>query len=323
MRVTTVGRWRHGTQVNLERPLKFGDELGGHLVAGHVDGLATVIAREDLTDMARFVLRAPAELARFIAPKGSVALDGVSLTVNAVEGDTFSVLIIPHTLQVTTFGALRTGRRRQSGNRPDGALRRAADGGALVFRATAKPNRPLFAARAACYHALNKDNSSHGQENAAGATKARATLRMLIVEARFYEHIADALLRGATRALDAAGAHYDRITVPGALEIPPAIAMARRRGRSAKRAPYDGVVALGCVIHGETYHFEIVSNESARGLMELARRRQLAHRQRHSHRRDRSPGAGARRRRRAATRARGAARAALAMVALKRSLGGK
>ena len=66
-----------------------GDELGGHLVAGHVDGLATVVAREDMTDMARFALRAPPQLARFIAPKGSVALDGVSLTVNAVEGDTF------------------------------------------------------------------------------------------------------------------------------------------------------------------------------------------------------------------------------------------
>ena len=107
--VTSVGRWRHGSRVNLERALKLGDELGGHMVAGHVDGLASVIAREDMTDMARFSLRAPHELARFIAPKGSVALDGVSLTVNAVEGDSFSVLIIPHTLQVTTFGALRKG----------------------------------------------------------------------------------------------------------------------------------------------------------------------------------------------------------------------
>jgi len=112
--VTGVGRWRHGSRINLERSLKLGDELGGHMVAGHVDGLACVIAREDMTDngpveMARFSLRAPHELARFIAPKGSVALDGVSLTVNAVEGDTFSVLIIPHTLQVTTFGSLRKG----------------------------------------------------------------------------------------------------------------------------------------------------------------------------------------------------------------------
>jgi riboflavin synthase len=107
--VTSVGRWRHGTRVNLERPLKLGDELGGHLVAGHVDGLATVIAREDMTDMARFTLRAPHELARFIAPKGSVALDGVSLTVNRVEGDAFTVLIIPHTLSVTGFGKLGEG----------------------------------------------------------------------------------------------------------------------------------------------------------------------------------------------------------------------
>jgi len=109
LRVTTVGRWRHGGHVNLERSLKLGDELGGHLVAGHVDGLANVVKREDMTDMARFTLRVPAELSRFIAPKGSVALDGISLTVNDVDGDTFTALIIPHTLQVTTFGALRAG----------------------------------------------------------------------------------------------------------------------------------------------------------------------------------------------------------------------
>jgi riboflavin synthase len=107
LRLTTVGRWRSGTKVNLERALKLGDELGGHLVTGHVDGLATVVAREDMTDMVRFALRAPAPLSRFIAAKGSVTLDGVSLTVNAVEDHTFSVLIIPHTLAVTTLGALR------------------------------------------------------------------------------------------------------------------------------------------------------------------------------------------------------------------------
>jgi riboflavin synthase len=109
LRITTVGRWRHGSRINLERPLKAGDELGGHIVAGHVDGLATLVARDDLTDMARFLLRAPAPLAPFIAPKGSVALDGVSLTVNEVESDTFSVLIIPHTLKVTTLGKLAAG----------------------------------------------------------------------------------------------------------------------------------------------------------------------------------------------------------------------
>jgi len=109
LRLTTVGRWRPGTRINLERSLKIGDELGGHLVSGHVDGLAEVVTREDLTDMARFTLRVPKPLAKFIAQKGSVALDGVSLTVNEVTADTFSVLIIPHTLGVTTIGALRAG----------------------------------------------------------------------------------------------------------------------------------------------------------------------------------------------------------------------
>ena len=109
LRVTTVGGWQQGTRVNLERALKVGDELGGHIVAGHADGLATVLAREDLTDMARLTFRVPAELARFIAAKGSVALDGVSLTVNEVTGDTFSVLIIPHTLAATTLGTYAVG----------------------------------------------------------------------------------------------------------------------------------------------------------------------------------------------------------------------
>jgi len=111
LRVTTAGNWRRGSKLNLERSLRLGDELGGHLVSGHVDGIAELSTREDLPDMAGLTLRAPGALSRFIAPKGSVALDGVSLTVNEVEGDTFSVLLIPHTLQVTTFGSLRAGAR--------------------------------------------------------------------------------------------------------------------------------------------------------------------------------------------------------------------
>ena len=109
LRLTTAGAWRQGAKLNLERALKIGDELGGHLVSGHVDGIAELIAREDLTDMARLAFRVPAALSRFIAQKGSVALDGVSLTVNEVDGDSFAVLIIPHTLAVTTLGALRVG----------------------------------------------------------------------------------------------------------------------------------------------------------------------------------------------------------------------
>ena len=111
LRVTTAGDWKPGSKINLERPLKMGDELGGHLVSGHIDGIAMLEQCDDLTDSARMTFRAPSALMRFIAPKGSVTLDGVSLTVNEVGRDTFSVLIIPHTLQVTTFGALRTGSR--------------------------------------------------------------------------------------------------------------------------------------------------------------------------------------------------------------------
>lgn len=109
LRLTTARHWKVGTRLNLERALKIGDELGGHIVAGHVDGIANILSREDLTDMARFELRTSRELARFIAPKGSVTLDGVSLTINTVGEATFTVLIIPHTLGVTTIGNWRAG----------------------------------------------------------------------------------------------------------------------------------------------------------------------------------------------------------------------
>ena len=107
--MTTARDWTVGTKLNLERALKIGDELGGHIVAGHADGVATILARDDLPDMARFQLRTTRELARFIAPKGSVTLDGVSLTINTVDDVAFSVLIIPHTLNVTTLGGWRPG----------------------------------------------------------------------------------------------------------------------------------------------------------------------------------------------------------------------
>jgi riboflavin synthase len=107
--LTTAKHWAAGTKLNLERALKIGDELGGHIVAGHADGVATIVGRDDLPDMARFTLKTTRELARFIAPKGSITLDGVSLTVNTVQDVMFSVLIIPHTLNVTTLLAWRAG----------------------------------------------------------------------------------------------------------------------------------------------------------------------------------------------------------------------
>jgi 6,7-dimethyl-8-ribityllumazine synthase len=148
-------------------------------------------------------------------------------------------------------------------------------------------------------------------------SKSAAPLRILIVEARYYDQFADALLRGATKVLDEAGCTVERITVPGALEIPGAIAMA---AAARKKQPFDGFVALGCVVQGETYHFEIVSNESARGLMDLTVQQQLpigngiltvdtpAQATARSGDNDRNKGAHA-------------AKAALAMIAVKRSLG--
>ncbi len=108
---TTLGAWGEGTRVNLERAMRLGDELGGHIVSGHVDGVATVIEVRPEGDSRRMRFEVPAELAKYIATKGSVALDGVSLTVNEVEGARFGVNIIPHTQGATTFGGLAAGDR--------------------------------------------------------------------------------------------------------------------------------------------------------------------------------------------------------------------
>ncbi len=108
---TTLADWGQGTRINLERALKIGDELGGHIVSGHVDGLGKIISITPEGDSKRFQFRVPDELARFIAPKGSVAIDGTSLTVNEVEGNVFGVNIIPHTQQVTTWGSMKVGQR--------------------------------------------------------------------------------------------------------------------------------------------------------------------------------------------------------------------
>lgn len=108
---TTLGQWKDGTAVNLERSLRVGDELGGHIVSGHVDGVGDVIAATPDGDSLRLAFRAPGALAGFIAEKGSVAVDGASLTVNGVKDDVFDVNLIPHTRQVTTLGELGVGSR--------------------------------------------------------------------------------------------------------------------------------------------------------------------------------------------------------------------
>lgn len=106
---TTLGRAKPGSRINLERSLRLGDELGGHLVAGHVDGVAEVLSATPENASVRWRFRLPSELARYVAPKGSIAIDGVSLTVNEVDAESFGVNIIPHTAAVTTFATLQPG----------------------------------------------------------------------------------------------------------------------------------------------------------------------------------------------------------------------
>ena len=261
--------------------------------------------------MARLTLRVPKPLARFIAQKGSVALDGVSLTVNDVTDDTFSVLIIPHTLGVTTFGALKAG---DTLNLEVDVMARYAARLMETSSACPTPLRLLLTP-------WQRRTQWHGRAGRRSAETGVKGARILVVEARYYDDIADMLLRGAKRVLKDAGATFDVVTVPGALEIPPAIMIALH-GATAREEPYDGVVALGCVIRGETSHYDIVAGESARGLMDIS----IA--------RDMPMGNGiltvdtdaqarARARPTGEDKGGGAARAALTLVRLKRKLCGK
>lgn len=111
LRLTTASDWQAGSRINLERALKVGDELGGHIVAAHADGIAKIVARQDQGEAVRFTIEAPHDLAKFIARKGSIALDGTSLTVNGVDGRSFDVLLIHHSLRVTTWGERKVGDR--------------------------------------------------------------------------------------------------------------------------------------------------------------------------------------------------------------------
>jgi len=108
---TCLGDWKAGSEINLEKSLRLGDEMGGHIVSGHVDGWATIKSIETEGDSWRIRIEAPANLKKFVAPKGSVALDGISLTVNYVEDAVFDINVIPHTLEVTTLGNKKTGDR--------------------------------------------------------------------------------------------------------------------------------------------------------------------------------------------------------------------
>ncbi|HTJ58923.1 MAG TPA: riboflavin synthase [Devosiaceae bacterium] len=253
--VTKVGKWSVGRRVNLERSLKIGDELGGHIVSGHIDGMAVIVRREATSDQLALTFETAPEIARFIAKKGSVALNGTSLTVNSVEGNRFGVHLIPYTVEVTSWGDYQVGDHVNIEVDPMAryAARLSEAAGAPVAASTTEPtrNRPVSKAP-----------------------------HILVIEARFYDDMADELFRGAEEALKEAGATYDRVSVPGALEIPAVIAFALKSAKKGTTAPYapayDGFVALGTVIRGETTHYDIVSEQSARALMDLAVEHELA-----------------------------------------------
>ncbi len=249
--ITEVGLWQLGRRLNLERSLKIGDELGGHIVSGHIDGIATIVGKEATADQITFTFETAPEIARFIAKKGSVALNGTSLTVNTAEGNRFSVHLIPYTVEVTSWGDYDIG---DHVNLEVDPMARYA---ARLTEAAGAPG-PGITPQLSGLNAMSK--APH----------------LLIVEARFYEDMANELFRGAEEALKAAGATYERISVPGALEIPAVIAIALKAAKKGRGRAYDGYIALGTVIRGETTHYDIVSVQSARALMDLAVEHELA-----------------------------------------------
>lgn len=241
--VTEVGQWRRGRRINLERSLKIGDELGGHIVSGHIDGIARIVGKQSIGEQITFTFEVDPEIARFVAKKGSVALNGTSLTVNSVDGNRFSVHLIPYTVEVTAWGDYGV----------DDHVNIEVD--------------PMARYAARLTESAPPPASSPDQPKDELMNKAP---HILVIEARFYADIADELFRGAEAAFHAAGATFDRVSVPGVLEIPAALAFALKSAKKGRGRAYDGYLALGCVIRGETTHYDIVSEQSARALMDLA-----------------------------------------------------
>ena len=253
---TNMRAWSPGRRINLERALKLGDELGGHMVTGHIDGVAMIAERRDEGAMARFTFAAPEALARYIAEKGSVSLDGTSLTVNGV--------------------------RRQPLRRDDHpAYAHCHDLGRAAARATSSTWKSTSspAIWSACAAPLERA----GHARPAGPCSARFSHRPLDNHEPALPHHRSALLhrprrragRGAPRpSWSVAAPPTSGCRVPGVLEIPAALAMALKA--KDKEPRYAGYVLLGCVIRGETTHYDIVANESARAVMTIATENTLA-----------------------------------------------
>ena len=268
-----------GTQLNLERALKIGDELGGHIVAGHVDGIASSSRVTICRTWRGLTLARPRDLARFIATKGSVTLDGVSLTVNTVaDGDVFGSDHPAHAWRDHAW-RLAGGQRGQSRSRPDGALCGAAEGDEVTGRLAL--GLPRCVARSTMHRSRQTvdphlwttrwpTRGAHRCKDQTDITGARA----LIVEARFYDDIQDAMLDGAIAELKAAGVTHDLLTVPGALEIPSAIAIALDAAEKQRQALRSGDRAR---LRDPRRHLSFRDRvvESSRGLMDLSVARRL------------------------------------------------
>jgi riboflavin synthase len=244
--LTTLNDWRSGDKINLERSLKAEDELGGHSVSGHVEGTATIVGREPQTDGSiRFIIQVPEHFAAFIRPKGSITLDGTSLTINKVDGHTIELMLIPHTLAVTTWGLKKMGER-----------------------VNVEPD-----------HSHSAKDVSEGQSHQNGVPfydPDRPNPHLLILTANFYQDLAHELEQGAVQVLHDKGLTFETVSVPGVLELPSALAMALQCVDDKQHFVYDGYILLGCVIRGETSHYDIVANESARAILQLATQHRLA-----------------------------------------------
>ena len=271
---TTLGEWGAGRRVNLERSLRLGDELGGHLVFGHVDAVGEIAAIAAGRGLHRLEIRIPEALAPMLAVKGSIAVDGISLTVNEAGGDRS-----PSPSSRTPGRTPRSpigGSAIRSISRP--TCWRGTWRGSSPSRGRLEPRR-----RAPIWNARRRQRGDRRMAGAGAEPRCPTSRVRGFSSSRpaSMRQINDLLLAGA-RAVARGGRRRDRaLVVPGALEIPPAIAMALAGGG------FEAFVALGCVIRGETTHYELVAGESCRGLMELGIRERRRHRQRHPHRRER------------------------------------
>jgi 6,7-dimethyl-8-ribityllumazine synthase len=256
LRRTTLGRLAPGVSVHLERAVLGSTRMGGHFLQGHVDGVGEILAKRADGDAVWVTFRVPGQLTKYMVEKGSIAIDGISLTLTEVSGSTAAVMLVPHTQRATHLA-------RKGAGEP---VNIEVDVLAKYVERQTVGNREAREPRAAASRTRGERERS-GPRVLEGHLTIRDGTRFALVASRFNHFIVDRLVEGALDAIERHGGTREDVSivrVPGAWEIPPIVSLL------ANRRDADAIIALGAVVRGSTPHFDYVAGELSKGLGSVA-----------------------------------------------------